>query len=101
MPETNRIVCVETKHAHRHILAVGIGSNPDKATERKTVEEVRRNIADGEMFFTVGSHSGETAWVSPEDCNIGDCVVPTIRTHPDDAKDDNLDEMRACRFSKS
>jgi hypothetical protein len=95
---TKRIVCVETEHPHRHILAVGIGSEASKATERLTVSEVRTAIANGDVFYTVGSVTGDVALVSPDTCRINGCTIYTIRTHPDDTRDDNLDEMRVCSW---
>jgi hypothetical protein len=92
-----QIVCVETEHPHRHILAVGIGADADRASYRLTTADVRKAIADGDVFYTVGSVSGEVALVSPDNCRIAGCTIKTIRTHPDDTRDDNLDEMRVCR----
>jgi len=93
-----RVVCVETEHAHRHIVAVGIGTDPSKADYRMTVTEVREAIKDGDVFYTVGSSSGEAALVGLDTCHMANCTVKTIRTNPDDVKDDNLDEMRTCRW---
>ncbi len=95
---TKRIVCVETEHPHRHIVAVGIGTEAQKATERMTVSEVRKSIEDGNTFYTVGSSSGDVALVGLDTCHYSGCTVKTIRTNPDDVKDDNLDEMRACKW---
>jgi hypothetical protein len=99
--ETRRIVCVETEHPHRHILAVGIGTEANKASYRLTTAEVRNAIANGDVFYTIGSVTGDSALVSPDDCRIGGCTIKTIRTHPDDTRDDNLDEMRVCRTFSS
>jgi Protein of unknown function (DUF3892) len=93
-----RIVCVETEHPHRHIMAVGIGDSAAKANYRMTVTEVREAIKDGNVFYTVGSSSGEVALVGLDTCHFPTCTVPTIRTDPDDAKDDNLDNMRVCQW---
>jgi hypothetical protein len=93
-----RIVCIETEHPHRHIVAVGLGAEASKASERLTVDQVRSAIENGDSFYTVGSVTEEVALVSPDDCRIHGCTIRTIRTHPDDARDDNLDEMRACRW---
>jgi hypothetical protein len=95
---TRRIVCVETAHPHRHIVAVGVGVKADKAIDRLTVAEVRAAIEDGDIFYTVGSSSGEVALVGLDTCHFADCTVKTIRTNPDDEKDDNLDDMRVCRW---
>ncbi len=96
-----RIVCVETEHPHRHIVAVGIGANAARADYRMTVAEVRNAIEDGDVFYTVGSSSGKTALVGLDTCHFPTCTVATIRTNPDDEKDDNLDELRACSWKKS
>ena len=93
-----RIVCVETEHPHRHIVAVGVGVKADRADDRLTVAEVRAAIEEGDLFYTVGSSSGDFAVVRLDDCRIGECTVETIRTSPDDEKDDNLDEMRVCSW---
>lgn len=98
---TRRIVCVETEHPHRHIVAVGVGIKAENAIDRLTVAEVRAAIEDGDIFYTVGSSSGDHAIVSLDDCRIGECTVETIRTSPDDEKDDNLDEMRVCNWKEA
>lgn len=55
---TRRIVCVETEHPHRHILAVGIGTEGTHATERMTVSAVRSAIANGDGVLHRGIGHG-------------------------------------------
>jgi hypothetical protein len=81
----HRIVCVEKDRGH--IVAVGIGVTPEKATVRMTVAEVRKALADGNAFHTVSPSTGKKAYVEAFD---------GIRTKADHLKDDNLDEYRIC-----
>jgi hypothetical protein len=95
-----RIVCTEQSDppapGHGHILAVGTGSDPNKADNRFTVQTVRSKIAGGERFYTVGLRSGDYADVEPFDCW---CGIETIRSDPDQVTDNNLDSLRLCHFS--
>lgn len=93
-----RIVCVDTEHPHRHIVSVGLGTDPVKVDYRMTVDEVRAAIEDGDTFYTVGSSSGKLTLVELDTCHFPNCTVETIKTNPDDEKDDNLDEMRPCTW---
>ena len=81
-----RIVCVEK---NSHITAVGVGTNPDKATDRLTVAQVRAAMKDGDRFYTEDT-TGHQVEVEP----YGDSW---IKTDPDDETDNNLDNLRACR----
>ncbi len=96
---THRIVCTTQsappKPGHGHILAVGIGTDPNSATTRLTVSEVRAAINRGEVFYTVSPSSGKTAIVEPYDCW---CGHKTIRTTPDRFSDNNLDNLRLCNW---
>lgn len=94
-----QIVCVEKTHLgiHHHITAVGTGRNPARAENRWTVAEVRRAITvDATRFYTVSPSTGQQADVEPYDCA---CGIETIRTNPDQVTDNNLDNLRACRFT--
>jgi Protein of unknown function (DUF3892) len=93
-----RIVCVETEHPHRHILAVGTGDDPSSANSRWTVQQVRNALANGDRFYTVSPSTGLTADVKADDCNIGGCTVKTIRSHADAVTDNNLDNLRVCSW---
>jgi hypothetical protein len=85
-----RIVCVEKDE---HITAVGTGTDSAKATQRRTVAEVRAAIKTGTRFYTKSLSTGKEADVEL----YGD----GIRTDPDGEKDNNLDELRACSWKAS
>jgi hypothetical protein len=96
-----RIVCTEQSDppapGHGHILAVGVGDDPSKATERFEVAEVRRKLRAGDRFYTVGIASGDEADVQAFDCW---CSVKTIRSDPDQVTDNNLDDLRLCSWKQ-
>lgn len=79
-----RIVCTEQSDpgsvGHGHILAVGVGTDPARATYRWTVEQVRQAIRAGTDFYTVSPSTGRIARVIPFDCW---CGVKTIRSTSD------------------
>jgi Protein of unknown function (DUF3892) len=82
-----RIVCVEK---NGHITAVGVGTDPNKSDTRWTVAEVRAAIKNGDRFYT------EDADGNKADVELyGD---HWIRTDPDNETDNNLDNLRACRY---
>ena len=83
-----RIVCVEKDE---HIVAVGIGTDPNKAMKRWTVAKVRERLKAGDRFYTEDA-DGNKADVEP----YGE---EWIRTDPDDETDNNLDNLRACNWS--
>lgn len=83
-----RIVCVEK---NSHITAVGTGSDPNKASKRWTVSQVRQALENGDRFYTEDT-SGHQVDVEA----YGD---KWIRTDPDNETDNNLDNLRACRFA--
>ena len=93
---TYRIVCVEKVKSgdHHHLTHVGTGTDPAKATKRWTVAEVRTAIDNGDQFHTEDA-AGVKADVEPTTC----CVVKTIKTKGDAVKDNNLDNLRICKFA--
>jgi hypothetical protein len=97
---TNRIVCTEQSRpsavGHGHILAVGLGTDPNQATNRETVETVRANLLNGDVYYTVGPRTGKLAYVYRYDCP---CGVKTVRSTADATTDNNLDSLRLCNFS--
>lgn len=97
---TYRIVCVETEHPHRHITHVGVGDDPASASERLTVTDVRRAIANGHRFITISPSTGKTADVRADDCHMPSCTVKTIRSTSDAVSDNNLDNLRACSWRR-
>lgn len=95
---TYRIVCVETKYPHRHINAVGTGSDPTQASDRWDVLEVRAALRSGDRFYTVSPSTGLTADVEPYDAHVGGQIVYTIRSTPDAVTDNNVDNLRVCNW---
>jgi hypothetical protein len=63
-----RIVCTEQQPVHQptthaHIVAVGTGDDPDRATKRWTLDEVLAGMGRGDVFYTRGKSSGQVALV--------------------------------------
>jgi hypothetical protein len=81
-----QIVCVEKDE---HITAVGTGTDSARATQRWTVAEVRAAIKTGSRFYIKSPSTGAEADV--------ELYENTIRTDPDGVRDNNLDNLRACR----
>ena len=97
MTETYRVVCVNLKNPsrHEHILTVGTGTDPDSATQQWAVERVRAEISNGTRFYTESPSTGDEAEVEPYLCG---CGVKTIRSTADAVTDNNLDNLRPCRW---
>jgi hypothetical protein len=95
--ETYRIVCVDLAKPsrHEHILTVGMGADPDRADAKWAVEQVRAAIRNGDHFYTESLSTGDEAEVEPYDCG---CGVKTIRSTADAVTDNNLDNLRPCRW---
>ena len=99
---TYRIVCtnqepVNQPTTHAHIVAVGTGTDPDKADKRWTLQEVISAMDSGDLFYTQGVSSGKIAYVEKYVC--GRCHRTYIRSTPDAVHDNNLDSLRICRWS--
>jgi len=94
---SHRIVCVTTEHPHRHIVDVGTGTDPQKASQRWTVKEVRDAIDNGDTFHTKDS-KGNIAAVLKDTCRQPSCTVQTIRSTADASTENNLDNLRTCRW---
>jgi len=95
-----RIVCTEQEPApnppkHAHIVAVGIGTDPNQAEKRLTLREVIAAIDRGDAFYTVGEQSKKTARVEKYWCQH--CQRYHIRSTADAVQDNNLDSLRYCR----
>src|SRR5688500_13494584 len=79
----HRIVCTEQSnppaYGHGHILAVGVGSDPSKASTRMTVAAVRSALRNGDVFYTVSPSTGKVALVRAFTC----CGIDTIKSAPD------------------
>ena len=81
-----RIVCTEQEPAHKppshaHIVAVGIGDNPEAASQRLTLAQVIQKMDTGDRFYTQGLRTGKTAWVEKYWCSH--CGRHHIRSSPD------------------
>lgn len=97
---TDRIVCTEQEPVHlptthAHIVAVGTGSDPNKADRRWTLREVLEAIDRGDRFYTE-SPTGRQAQVRAVDCSV--CGHRIIRSAPDAIPENNLDNLRRCNF---
>jgi len=82
-----RIVCVEKDE---HIISVGTGTDPNAASKKWTLAEVRTAIKNGTRFYTKSLSTGIETDVELD----GDW----IRTDPDGVEDNNLDNLRACSW---
>ena len=96
-----RVVCSEQVPAAAHsrnakIVAVGTGSDPDRASQRWTVAEVVNAMQRGDRFYTQGKASGRVAWVEKYWCPA--CGGWHIRSTRDAVVDNNLDSLRACSW---
>lgn len=93
---THLIVCVKTEYPHRHIVSVGIGDNQGNSLRTLSVDSVRRQIDEGEIFETLSTSTGKRAGVKKDTCNKDGCKTNTIRSHADAIADNNLDNLKAC-----
>src|SRR5687767_14646098 len=94
-----RIVRTEQEPAghppqYARIVAVGIGDDPQAASDRWTVEEVVAAMDLGHVFYTQGEQSGQIAVVDKYWCS--QCMRYHIRSAPDAVWDNNLDSLRYC-----
>jgi hypothetical protein len=88
-----RVVCIERSAGGvGHITAVGTGTQT-KADKHWTVSQVRTAIKNGDTFHTVSPSTSAKAYIEPFD-------IPGLRTKGDKSKDDNLEHLRACKFSR-
>jgi hypothetical protein len=97
-----RIVCTDQEPVyqpttHAHIVSVGLGDNPDKASDKKTLAEVIAAIDRGDTFYTQGKSSGKVAIVRVVGCER--CGRRIIRSAADAVQDNNLDYLRRCQWS--
>jgi hypothetical protein len=98
----HRIVCTDQEPVylpttHAHIVGVGTGDDPNKATARWTLSEVIRAIDAGDVFYTVGPRSGKMALVRVVKC--GHCDRRIIKSAADAVEDNNLDNLRRCQWA--
>jgi hypothetical protein len=96
-----RIVCTDQEPTHQptthaHIVAVGTGDDPDRASQRWTLNEVLVAMDRGDVFYTRGKNSGAVASVEKYVCSL--CWRTYIRSAPDAVTDNNLDSLRRCHW---
>lgn len=96
---TYRIVCADQKSSgdsnqHTHIVAVGVGDDPNKAQRKWTLDEVLRGIERGDVFYTQGVNTGAVALVEAYTC--APCRRVHIRSAADKVADNDLDRIRRC-----
>jgi len=97
-----RIVCttqepVNVPTNHAHIVEVGTGDDPNQAQDKWPLSSVVSAI-DGERheFYVKGEHSGIVVDVITASCPS--CGHRIIRSTQDAAYDNNLDDLRRCRW---
>ena len=96
---TYRIVCtVETPSGHSiqqtHIVAVGVGDDPNEAARRWTLDEVLAAIDHGDILYTRGTTSNKLALVEKYTCTP--CRRVYIQSAADAVTDNSLDSLRPC-----
>jgi hypothetical protein len=96
-----RIVCttqepVSAPPTHAHIVAVGVGTDPNKADEKLTLQEVLTKMDRGDRFYTKGGYPERLAWVEKFWCTA--CDRWHIRSQPDRTTANNLDSLRTCNW---
>lgn len=97
-----RIVCTEQEPVnqpttHAHIVAVGTGDDPNKASKRWTLADVIAAMDRGDTFYTIGTSSGKRASVVKVSCDV--CRRTIIRSSADAVTDNNLDNLRRCNWN--
>jgi len=96
----HQIVCTtqlpaDQSHNHAHIVEVGEDTDGDgKAEKHLTLKEVLTMMDNHEIFFTIGEHSKKKIYVIEVNC----CDKRYIKTKPDNVLDNNLDELRECKW---
>lgn len=98
---TYRIVCTEQKpsgHSNQraHIVAVGVGDDPNTAVRRLTLDEILAAMDLADIFYTRGTTSDKVALVEKTTCTRCDRVY--IRSAADAVTDNNLDSLRRCSW---
>jgi hypothetical protein len=99
---TYRIVCTDQEASghskqHAHIVAVGIGDDPNKAPRKWALDEVLGAIDRGDLFYTKGMNTGKVAIVEKYTC--APCRRVHIRSAADKVTDNDLDRIRRCSGS--
>ena len=95
-----RVVCtvqepLDKPHDSAHIVSIGTGNDPDKASKKWSLSNVLQALDTGISFFTKSPSTGKEASVNKYVCKT--CQRTTIRSSPDAISDNNLDNLRRCR----
>lgn len=99
-----RIVCTDQEpinqpRLHAHIVAVGIGNDPNRAERQLKLRQVLSEIDRGHTFYTKGVRSGCIAKVvAVVGCPVCSDPRRIIRSAPDAVEDNNLDYLRRCQW---
>jgi len=96
---TYRIVCTDQEPSghskqHAHIVAVGIGDDPNKAQRKWALDEVLGAIDRGDLFYTKGMNTGKVAIVEKYTC--APCRRVHIRSAADKVTDNDLNRIPHC-----
>ena len=79
--------------------AAGVGPCTPPDVVELTLGEVLTAMDEGHRFYTQGAENGKVAQVEKYTCS--QCRRTYIRSTPDAVSDNNLDNLRPCRFSSS
>jgi hypothetical protein len=95
-----RIICANRKpcstgSSHTHIIAVGTGTDGQRATINWTVNEVLSAMQKGDTFYIEGENTGEIIIVGPRDCYR--CGRTFIRPTEDQVADNSLADLPNCQ----
>lgn len=85
-----RPVVSPTKHAH--IVAVGTGDNPDRPDSVWTLAQVVSSIRHNTHTFWTWSYTHQK-WAGVSTFTCGYCIREHIRSNPDAAEDNNLENL--------
>ena len=96
-----RVVCVRKKRNgsdHKHIVSVGVtkDARQDTPDSFMSVARVRDAIDEQNVFLTIGPRTGRIALVEKLSCTRAGCAFLGIRSDPDPAEDNNLDDLDRC-----
>jgi len=96
-----RIVCTEQEPVtapttHAHIVAVGTGNGT--ANTRWTLAQVIEAMDRGDVFYTQGERTGTLACVQKYVRTL--CRRTYIRSTPNATRENNLDNLRRCRWQR-
>ena len=75
-----------------HIVAVGVGDDPDRAVRRWTLDQIVAAMDLADIFYARGAASDQVALVETYTC--AQCGRVYIRSAADAVTDNNLDSLR-------